>query len=590
VFDRQAAVEKGIETMPAGYSQATQLKQNADRISETFSKCEKTCLQVGARLGDAIPNLSDLGELFKTLSQSLESEGFRAANSDLRAVALDISAIGAELTTESKGLDHLVALNKAIAIRIENLSSNIRTIAALVFNVKIEAASFAGTADNMSDFVDGLQFLATKAQSAVGRYQSTHIKLYELLQNTSKAQLGFQNSHQERLLSVAADITDSLEVIERRRREMTAALADIGTQSQQIGMHIGQGVVALQIGDSTRQRIEHAHAALHLAAGLLDGAEPSTSLVAAGICQLQSLQINAALSDFTKEMSTIEALLRGLASDSGTLASRGRALFGAGDTGADSFLEELERKLKAVNALVEESRHARAIVDQATSAVGVTMTDMETQTASLSEIVVDMTMLGMNAVLKSTRLGQRGLGLNVIAQELRSYAVEIVRGIKTLKPAIDEVMTFVGEISKAGESRNAGHMMKLGGRMTAAIGIFKSSGTQMSEALMRLQRESDCVGQVIDEAARQLGGDNDISETLLEVVTSINYLAVQIADPNEIGGQSAAEIDRLLRASYTMACERDIHEAFLSRSGCETSSGFSPSRRDDTENVEAFLF
>lgn len=589
--------------MAGGYPQAAELRANAEKIRTTFSKCERTCLEVGAKLGDAIPSLSDLGQLFASLSQSLEGDDFHAANLDLQAVASDIAAIGRELTTESKGLVFLVGLNKAIAIQIENVMANIRTITALVFNVKIEAASFTATADNMTDFAEGLQLLAIKAQRAVDEYQSTHMKLYDLLQNTSKTQMGFQKSHQERLISIASEITASLELIAQRRREIAMALAEIGTQSQRIGSHIGQGVVALQAGDSTRQRIEHAHKALNLAADILEtgrlpaltGLDDGTSggewsSIATGLCHLQSLQLNAAVDDFMQEMNTIASLLQGLVDDSGALASRGRALYGSDDKGVDSFLEELEKKLKAVNAVVEESRYARTIVDQAASAVSTTMADMDKQTSTLAEIVVDMTMLGMNAVLKSTRLGQRGKGLNIIAQELRSYAMEVVQGINLLKPAIDEVTAFVDQFSQAGGTRNAEHMMKLGGRMNAAIEIFRLSGKQMSKASVRLQSESDDVGRILDEAATELGSRNDISETLLKVIVSINELASRMGDSDNVDAQSIVYINGVLRDGYTMASEREIHDEFVRQAGGESSLGFAAKQSDHVASVEEFLF
>src|SRR5271168_4939902 len=131
-------IAEEIIRMPNGSPCAEELRQNANAVSGTFSKCEKTCLEVGAKLGDAIPGLNDLAGLFETLSHSLESDDFRAAGLDLEAVARDIEQTGKELTDESKVLVDLVDLNKAIATQIDNLSASIRTISALVFNVKIE--------------------------------------------------------------------------------------------------------------------------------------------------------------------------------------------------------------------------------------------------------------------------------------------------------------------------------------------------------------------------------------------------------------------------------------------------------------------
>jgi len=583
------------------YPHAIDIKFEAEQISATFSKCESTCLDVGMRLGDAIPGLIAVSEVFETLSQSLESDNFRAANEDLQSVASDISAIGEALTGESEGFVSLVRLNKKISARIESVASNIRTIMALVFNVKIEAASLTAASDNnMMDFAQGLQILAVNAQHAIDQYQLTHSKLYELLKATASSQLSFQNSHQQRLISSALEISASLQVILQHRHEIALASADIKVQSQQIGLHIGQGVVALQVGDSTRQRIEHVHRALCLAADLLNSTasvsiddrydKNEAEIIAYAISKLQSAQLNAALTDFDLEMDKIATLLGQLAHDSESLALRGSTLSGGDQNGKDSFLEKLEKKLEAVNGLVQESYDARIVVDQAATAVRASISNMDTQTARLSEIVVDMTMLGMNAVLKSTRLGQSGKGLNVIALELRNYALQVVSGIKELKPAIDEVMKIVRQFSDAGQTQKAEQMMQIKDRMASAIETFRSSGKNMLEASTKLEKEADDAGKMLHQAVAQLESRHEIRETLLRAVSSIDEFVATIDSGDRPNERSVAYIDDMLFETYTMECEREVHDAIIYQSSERRSSGTQAHNTESVTNVEELLF
>ena len=293
---------------------AAALRQTADAVSRTFAPCERSCLDIGARLGDAIPVLSDLSGLFRELSQSLESEELRAAGLDLKTVSDQIESTAKALSGESQALVDLVALNQAIAERIANLSESGRTISMLVFNVKIEAASLSDLGEDMHGFVDGLHQLAQRAQQALNQYRLTHGKLYDLLHGSSEAQKRFQESHQARLLSIAGEIAASIGEVGDRRRETAEALSEIGARSQRVGSQIGQCVVALQVGDSTCQRIEHVRRALHLAA---QGLEPKSAddawagfraaldrnainAAVAAICRLQSRQLDAALGDFSR--------------------------------------------------------------------------------------------------------------------------------------------------------------------------------------------------------------------------------------------------------------------------------------------------
>ena len=353
--------------------------------------------------------------------------------------------------------------------------------------------------------------------------------------------------------------------------------------------------MALQVGDSTCQRIEHVRQALHLAAqGLEPGAaddawsashgacgRETRNGAVAGICRLQSRQLGAALGDFANEMETIAAALQGLLADADELAAREQALFGSGGGGGDSFLETLEHRLQAARAIMEECRQARAVVDSAAATVSATMTDLDQRTANLSEIIIDVTMIGTNALLKSSRLGDRGKGLSVIAQELRSYAAKIVEGVEALPAALREVAAFVERFAERGRARGADHLNALDQRMLNAIEPFKANGKAMSDALTRLDRKTTTVGALLGEAARRLAGDRqEIGASLQDAIAEIKSSAARIDGADGLPLSRDDSVDILLRDAYTMASERQIHEAFLeeaeseaTRQGVDAGSG-----------------
>lgn len=561
--------------MENGSTSAAQLRSHAEAISQTFAQCERACLDVGMGLGDAIPGLNELAGFFTTLAQSLESEEFRRAGTDLQAVAGDIEAIGRDLALESKALGELLDLNRNIARLIDDLAGNLRVIAALVFNVKIEAALLNDHETNMIDFAHDLKHLSSNAVRALEDYQATHSKLFELLKRSCEAQVKFEEEYRSKLLDISTDIAASLETVDIRRRDIAKSLAEVGRQSQSIGMQIGQAVMALQVGDSTRQRIEHAQQALRLAAQVeagdvepifedrLASADPQMrSSLAAAICRLQSRQIEAALDQFSSEMDAVERLLDNLKSDADGLASRGRTLFGSTKAKGDSFIEDLKKKLELAHVMIDECRHARANVDAATSAVDVTTTDLRERTAGLSNIVTDITMIGLNTILKSSHLGQRGKCLTVIAQELQSYATEVVQGIKDLPPALQNVTKIVAHFSDVGKAHDADQMLTLSARMATAIASFDASGTQMSEALTRLKGETRQISSTLNDVMSRLRASDEIQKTLKSAVEAIDETAASFA-VSAIEGEFADKIFAHIRASYTMAGERQIHDSFV---------------------------
>jgi hypothetical protein len=560
---------------------ARELKAHAQSLQTTFGRLEHACLDVGARLGEAIPGLTDLSNLFESLTQTLNGDDLTAACSDLQKIADELTSAARELSEESHALTNLVQLNRTIGGLLANLLAANRTILALVFNMKIEAAPLSRSGDDLAGFAEGLQDLSHRARSALEEYRATYEKLDGLLRSSCETQKAFQRSHEPALTATSAEIAQSLsEVADLRLRTLTM-LRDIGAQSRQVSENIGHCVLALQIGDSTRQRAEHAHASLDVAAGRLEDDPPEpASRFAARVCRLQERQLEGARAEFSREMSTISASLADLSQKTDDLAGRGRSLFSASDTRQGSFLDVLARKLAAAQAIVEECRQARSVVDTAAAAVATTMVDLQDRTTRLLEIVVDVTIIGTNALLKSTRLGDRGKGFSVIAQELRIYSDSIAKGIKEMPPALERVVAFAQRFDNAGRSLNSGRLGELDGRMSVAIEAFGSGGRQMTAALERLRKEADGVRDVLRSATSTLSVHEEISSSLGDAASGVGAVADDLGHADARSAEVDGQLDQLFRSAYTMQSERIIHDEFTGY--CEPAA---PRRQAPVEDL-----
>jgi len=579
-------------------SQESWLTRQAESIRRTFTICEETCLEVGTHLGDAVPGLMELSSAFEALSRSLDSDQLEVAMVDLFEASDKMESIGRALSYETSTFSSLITLDKTIGVRVASLIEYLRIINALVFNIKIEAVSLTGSVDNMTDFADNLRSLVHNAQAAFNEYQKTHLLLSNTLRSAFETQTSFQRSHQETLASVSDHIAEQLSTVDKRRHQVATALADLGTRSQHIGMQVSQSVFALQIGDSTRQRIEHVHDALELIAETIKGQKDpwdgeietieQKEAILASICLLQANQLEGAADDFSREMNDIDRLLLSLNEETVQLASLGRELFGSGSTANDSFLGSLESRLKTVLVITEQYRRARAGVDEAGEAIGEIVDDLNQRTKRLSSIISDMTILGMNAILKSGRAGTQGRGLNVIAQELRDYAMKVVQGIEELPVSLAQVINVVEQLNTNGRLHNAVQMAELAQRMEAAIASVGANGSDMSAALDRLEQEGTTIRKIITEAITKLGNHSDISRILEDTTAVIREKMQEIGDPAQTGQAGYEKIGQLLYAKYTMASERDIHKQFSGGVGI-ISSVVKASAPEEDELV-AFTF
>jgi hypothetical protein len=578
-----------------------ELRGYADSVTQTFSMCEQACLDTGIGLGEAAPKFGELAALFNTLSRSLDGAEFRNASVDLEEVAECIDIIGNGLEQESVALDELTALNKPIAHLIAHVAADMRIISALIFNVKIEAAILHDEEANMIGFADELRRLSTKASQALEDYQSTHLRLFDSLVKSRNSQVQFENEFRSQLTQISKDIASSLATVYGRRRAITKNLANIGDESQKIEAQIGQAVFALQVGDSTRQRIEHVREALHLAASLgerddsfsdSETLELNQSLIAQ-LCRLESRQINAALDQFDGEMRTTQSLLVDLNGKASRLALQGAQLFGGNSRRDYSFLEQLQPQLKIALTMLDECRRARSNLDETTRAVDTTTSVLQELTAGLTDIVNDITMIGLNTILKSSHLKERGRCLSVIAHELQAYATGIAQRLTCLPSALAKVTAKVQQFSEAGRGHDSEYIHALGERMRLAVRTIEDCGGEMSAALSLLDSVTNQIRTKLQDALSRLSVCDDIREDLLAASCWIETMAAKLPEA-WAGGAIAERLFADVRATYTMASERHVHDEFLQDCPGFISSnnrvGLQAMAREDSDLASACLF
>ena len=537
------------------------LRSLAARLAPPLAEFEKICFDVGVGLGDAVPGLNALAQSFADVADLLEGPTMSAAARDLAAIAQDLTRTAALVEHEGRALQELVSLNDDIGPQVRALQAFVRTVAALVFTLKIESAQLPAQSGEMLAFAKTLQGLAEHARDSLDAYGATQMRLDATLRVSAAAQAEFQSRHQQALAAIALDMLGGLEALAERRARTLACLHEIGGLSRTIGERTGQCVVCLQIGDSTRQRVEHAAAGLELAADTLAGGGAGDR-PAARAAHLQALQLAQARLDFERDIDEIAASLAALSAQAHDLEARGLRLFGAEAGGDGSFLEALARQLAAARVLVEAGLQAREGVDAAKDAAAATMAELETRTANLVEIAADVTMIGTNASLRSSRLGDAGKGITLVAAELRGFGREIRLAVSQLAAALGRIVAFVDQFARAQRELDAERMAALVRRMQAAIEVFGGGGARMSEALRRLGEVAAGVCEKLDRAAEALAGSRGVGPQLAGAELALARLVADLGGAGSASVEIDAWLDERLRPAYSMASERRIHDAF----------------------------
>jgi hypothetical protein len=556
------------------------LQATSDRLNGLFDERERLFLAIGQSLGDAITQIGKVTNAFETLPSLLENSALRRAAERISGVARTTDAIRHAVTDENVALIELVALNGEIAERLMCLQRSIRTIAILTSNAKIEAARVEQGGGDFFIFTTEIAQLAKQAQDTVDVYMNEQRKLALLLSNVRKAQTQFQHKYSGTLVSISEELDATLAAVDARRSRAAASAGNIAARSKRINAAIGTAVMALQISDTTRQRIEHVHLVLeHIRDGFRGHSDHqaddvwSRSLteaarddVAGAICRLQSVQLDDALLEYEETVGKVYDSLAQLVDECRGVASEGSDVYGSTGQETESFLEVLKNKLRLSVVLIHDCQIARSSATHATAIVATTVRQLQEKLSSIDQIVVDMTLVGMNAALKSRQLGNLGRGLGIIADELRVYATQTAKGADALRPALASAIGSAEGFCKTRLSQDE-DKANLDEELAAAMKGLGECATKLNEALSALSCGAKQVGKVLEVSAARIDEQKGAPAALHQAQLELDLLA-KSRPHTESGSAAFDEMTDLIWGCYTMARERAVHEKFL-----ETATG-----------------
>jgi hypothetical protein len=167
------------------------------------------------------------------------------------------------------------------------------------------------------------------------------------------------------------------------------------------------------------------------------------------ICELQAAQLKDSLSEFDTDIGQIGRSLKALLADATGMIGHGRSLYGGQGGDTSSFLAEIKQTLAQASALIGTCETAGKSVDEALSVVEDMLGKFRHAISGLSEAVVDIILVGMNASLNAGHLGVKGSAFVVIADELKATADQVSNGASRLKPILDTGSNYPRTISSS---------------------------------------------------------------------------------------------------------------------------------------------
>lgn len=483
----------------------------------------------------------------------------------LLGISARVTALGQNRLQENLRFERIRGLTELIDGRITQMKVSLKHVDSLSVNAKIAAAGISVPGTDFTSFADEIGRTLTQTRIALDQFGA---ELHTVRQHVAVAQSGqhaFDVRQQEAATSITERLSATVKSIAQQHEHAARASQEVRLGSARVHQRICDAILALQIGDITRQRLEHADAVLRLVAeaSMLagDAQRQFTSLAH----RLQSAQLVDAAQYFDHDVRQVIASLNKLADEARALRSLGDAAYGAAGRSGGSFIAQLEGQISEALALFEGFETAQAEIAGVTATVSDATAGLCGHLRIVQSLEADIRIMGLNTTFKCARIGREGLALSIIAQELRGFANGFAKQAGMLMQEV-ETVAGISSVSTSGTAEDRGAMASDGTQaMRASLVTLRQMGQMLDRAMHELDVDSDRVMTLLIETVSNLAVQAEIGQVLRDT-------AGRLADLTPSGVINFAQLPEpvvqrleLIERGYTMANERTVHDRFLGR-------------------------
>jgi len=523
-------------------------------------------LGAGEVLSDAVEGIGGLITALDDLTGALDPAAIAATSQDLQDAAGKLTALPAHHLEQRSIVSDLDRHRAGLGASLSDMRQSLAYMRAFTMNIKITAG---GIAEADAEFGIFAQEMSNRIETGRAEVDSLHRDLEALKKpiadvasqgDTLAARCG------ELIPLVPNELIASANVIREHHSRIAAAIASSAALARDIRKKVGRILAALQIGDITRQRIEHVQAGLVM----IDQLDASLSAdqrarASALIQRLMAEQLGDVMSDFDREVSEIVASMAGLASDATALLKLRDLAYGEGGDSENGFLRVLARRLEQATALVEEIEATERDVLKTGQASGDAAQVLAGRLAAIQAMKADVQYMALNTTLKSCRIGEAGRPLSTIAVELRAHAGYLEQianqSLQTLNKLIAAAAALIQD--RPGQDGYTSVAEEATAALGAAARRIGDASDRTEKDILRLAERGGSVLDLLNRSSGRFGFQEEIGEALDLVAADLANLSTGAEPCGEDIQEVIADVLARLNASYTMAQERVLQETFI---------------------------
>lgn len=524
-----------------------------------------------------------------------------AMNRQAAAAAVETMQLTADRLTDlpmeqSKRQQGLTIISAASADLLQNLKQIRRTLSFLHIcglNIKVTAAGAAGFAD----FADHMFVKLQQAERQVDEFEDEISQLERSIREMVEADRLLINECVTVIPRVPLKLAQDALSLQKLQDDSAALAQHTAVLARDVRGKVGVALGALQVGDMTRQRLEHITQAIDLLN--LSAERPSAdeaaeeqeevdgesggdagaveSLLAVDpVIALLARQARDTVDQFLRETDLLYANLRGLVPDAARLAEMQQ---GGSSSDIPKVLQQLENDVSDITQVTHQLCAAEANSSQLGHTTSQAAQSLRNRLKAVNRIQRDVEQMAWNTALQCRGLGADGRGIAVISEEIQSFSRHLADIWERVAHNFAKVEASAGTV---GQKRGDDAETDTSDMLRESLATIRAGSDRMAESLQMVDQDAAQIATILGALAQDIAADAVMGAVMIEAVDALATLAEAspelplLAERREEQQQEWGQLFAQIYALYTMASERDIHRAFLAEHGDEEQADPAP--------------
>ncbi|WP_184320433.1 MULTISPECIES: chemotaxis protein [Rhizobium] len=529
-------------------------------LESARGRVEERFLEGGTVLLSVMDVLNRLLNSLEGVTAALDNGEQSDTGADLRATVESLTALPLTEENRQQALVSLAQTGRDLRKYVSDMQETMRYLRTFAVTVKITGAGLAEFAGFAQEILERIY----SGTDEVNRFAAHLDSLDKEVKLAAAFGASVSKGYADTVPAVAAALRDDAAKIAEHRKHLGVVAREVGAIARGVQSKVASTLSALQIGDITRQRIEHVQATLSLLEEFFAG-EEGAKLDAGARKRLQNVihhltaaQMSDMCVNFQRESENVVTTIASFDHDMREILKLRDQMSGASGESGSNFMRALESSVSAAHEIVRQVDTASRQADQVSQSTIGTAAKLSEAIANIRAVKTDIHYMALNTNLRCSRLGEEGRSINVVTAELRIFAGKLDESADAIVTGLPALEAAAGRVAPATDA-GAG----LGESLASAVGNIRSAADMMEKELKVLAENGREVATKIGLLIGKLDFQRDLGEVFARCADVLDEAAgTEVADISDLA-EAIAPLDRKIFKHYTMVQERNIHRDII---------------------------